>query len=784
VSCAFFQLFRVVSAPIWDFLVACDASGSPFQKFSSFNQAEPQPVSSSSLADDTTRLPASDTNSAKPSSEAPEAFGPAPAPQPRSWFASLSRRSSSSTPLNELAKQTPPLAAGERPTTPDPVAPPPADPSPAPATSPVSDPQVASHAAQPEVDVKSIPSKRPWFTSSSSSKRPSKLRPMGEPEPANDPNRTDSPAPETPQPPVTNVIPPTPPKTELSKVERRPPPESVSVPSPTSRKWLSPVSSLPSRSPDSETRTTSPSAVSQVGVASPSTPSSIDDQVPKLPSAGPRLESVEPSVLLSSDASQNLSALNPSASRFTLSIPFLGRPKVPLDRAVASAKATDIRTDLGTEGSSSRPSGEDTKTEGEETTIETTGKNSVPRLLSTRNQHGALDTTPLSGPSSESATTAPQMQSWWGLVGWGPTITQSIPQAQDTLLIETLAPDQEQNSIIADSQPRGTDVSNTPSVQAQPESTISAETDENRSSSWLSPWSWSYSQPIPAPNPALAKDGIDGQAQAPNPSSADASVKEAPETPTVQIELTNPIQSSIATNVSGWASFFASKTLLAKRITDTEYREESTMEVMVIDDGDEERASTATLVATSETRTRNEVGRETQVAPPRTPSPSPKPNGKPDKKPDELQGTKRVSVSPAPSKGSGSASPRVPSAPNLVLPTWEDTFCSPPRSTALRSQTSSALSKTLRFVSGMFFARDDGTSSGKGKMPSNDDGSFADFGRDLPRSWDVTGESFDSNILRGCRRVVVIGIHGWFPGTYADVPGANKGSEADTILRY
>jgi hypothetical protein len=70
--------------------------------------------------------------------------------------------------------------------------------------------------------------------------------------------------PRTPQLPVTNVIPPTPPKPELTKVERTTaPPQSDSVPIPTSRKWFSPVSSLPSRSPDAETRTTSPLAVSQ-----------------------------------------------------------------------------------------------------------------------------------------------------------------------------------------------------------------------------------------------------------------------------------------------------------------------------------------------------------------------------------------------------------------------------------------------------------------------------------------------------------------------------------------
>lgn len=289
-----------------------------------------------------------------------------------------------------------------------------------------------------------------------------------------------------------------------------------------------------------------------------------------------------------------------------------------------------------------------------------------------------------------------------------------------------------------------------------------AETDEGRGSSWLSPWSWYGS------SATHAEEGL--QAQVQNPSSADADVKEpfATQTssvPITHIEPTNPIQSSISANVPGWVSFFSSKTLLARRIADTEYREESTMEVMEIDDGDEERAGTATLVATSEAR-------EMQVAtiapvPPRSPSPLPRPKVKPDKKPDELKATKSVSVSPAPSKGSGRASPRVPPPPNLVLPTWEDTFCSPPRSTALRSQTNSAFARTVRFVGGLLFARDDGTRSAKGKTPSKDDEISADFGRDLPRAWNVFGEKLDGDILRGCRRVVVIGIHGWFPGAIA-----------------
>jgi hypothetical protein len=46
---------------------------------------------------------------------------------------------------------------------------------------------------------------------------------------------------------------------------------------------------------------------------------------------------------------------------------------------------------------------------------------------------------------------------------------------------------------------------------------------------------------------------------------------------------------------------------------------------------------------------------------------------------------------------------------------------------------------------------------------------FVHFGKALPRSWEVLnaaqgGATLDQDVLRGCKRVVVIGIHGWFPG--------------------
>ena len=271
----------------------------------------------------------------------------------------------------------------------------------------------------------------------------------------------------------------------------------------------------------------------------------------------------------------------------------------------------------------------------------------------------------------------------------------------------------------------------------------------------MSPWSW-YGESTHAREVDHPKEELAEQVGPLKPSRSEPDVaKEAPaDATTSHIEPTNPIQSSITTNISGWASFLGSRSLLTKRIADSEHREEDAMEVMDIDDADEECNGTAT---TSETQAGKGVAardwQRTTPAPPRSPSPlSNSKTAKTDRKPDDLKGTKRTSVSPAPSRGSGRASPRVPPAPNLVLPTWDDTFCVPPRSTELRPSTDSTLAKTVRFVSSMLFANDDSTATGKVKARSRDDGDFVDFGRELPRVWDTIGEKLDDDVLRGCKQ--------------------------------
>lgn len=71
----------------------------------------------------------------------------------------------------------------------------------------------------------------------------------------------------------------------------------------------------------------------------------------------------------------------------------------------------------------------------------------------------------------------------------------------------------------------------------------------------------------------------------------------------------------------------------------------------------------------------------------------------------------------------------------------------------------------MKFVSGVLFAADKPEArdvrKSKGKAREQE---FLHFGKELPKAWDVVQDILDPDALLGCRRVIVIGIHGWFPG--------------------
>ena len=321
-----------------------------------------------------------------------------------------------------------------------------------------------------------------------------------------------------------------------------------------------------------------------------------------------------------------------------------------------------------------------------------------------------------------------------------------------------------------------------------------------QSSSWYSPWAWYYGS-APAEQtetPSDAADKVKAKTAA-ELVKEEALAREEP-VPTATVlpsaaTPVNPIEATISANKLGWASFFSSRTLLVKTITngDSVERDANGMEVMDLDDDegvDKAKpggaSNTASASAEAEAAggkqlaARSQQQQQAAQVPPRAPSPTVKPDGKksapagpsrdvPSSKPEPARVTKRKSLSPTPSKRSGRSSPTGlrPSQPNLVLPSWADTFEVPPRST-LPPPPASTLKKTMKFMSGVLFAKDEGGDKGrkagkaKGKEKAREE--FVHFGKALPRAWSVFGEDVDGDVLKGCKNVVVIGIHGWFPG--------------------
>ena len=372
-----------------------------------------------------------------------------------------------------------------------------------------------------------------------------------------------------------------------------------------------------------------------------------------------------------------------------------------------------------------------------------------------------------------------------------------------------------------------------------PASILSAET---AGPSWYSPWAWYPSGQTPtahvaepsdgsaAPKTdaelvkeeALARDGErtveDSQPQPqpqPQPELAPAPAANAPVSSS---ELVNPIQSSIADNRSGWMSFFMSKSLAVKSVTDgaDDGRIEG-MEVMEIDDEPDPEVAIEVPIGDNKAKA---TDIQTQGTPKKKPSDlvlssSPKPSSlassaaipmspktpkspakaitkekdREPKKPEtappltDSESVKRSARTPSPTpSGAGPAPPK----PNFVLPTWEDTFHilprsqPPPRPHGPKSKLTGALS----YVAGALFSGEGGLGKGKGKgkgkakgkdvdgygtwasppLAQQDPGEFVAFGQELPKALDVVGETLNPYILNGGCRVVVIGVAGWSPG--------------------
>ncbi|KAF7310763.1 hypothetical protein HMN09_00619300 [Mycena chlorophos] len=312
------------------------------------------------------------------------------------------------------------------------------------------------------------------------------------------------------------------------------------------------------------------------------------------------------------------------------------------------------------------------------------------------------------------------------------------------------------------------------------------------------------------------------------PRQAPSSVESTPSVPTAplpktpsSVSLPNPIADSMSKQGASWVSFFNAGTLGYMSRKTVTSGEPEVMEIDVEDIPEPEPAPPPIVKAAQakadksrplSKETEPKSSNEDQPAAPIKDEPSTTKSTKPSsskpsappltisdsvkKQVASNSGTisSKRSSSPAPSKGSGTKSPAKPSSiapprtppPNLVLPTWVDTFHTAPRSVVPqrfldggKTAGRAVVEKTMKFVSGVLFAADGPptkrrrSSLSKAKTTEWDP---QEWGLGLPRAWDVlkpaaarghppdVKEGNLQDVLRGCKSVVVIGIHGWFPG--------------------
>jgi len=297
----------------------------------------------------------------------------------------------------------------------------------------------------------------------------------------------------------------------------------------------------------------------------------------------------------------------------------------------------------------------------------------------------------------------------------------------------------------------------------------------------------------------------------------------------------NPIRSTVGTNRSGWTSFFMARSVKSvtedgeKKLIESE-ADNGGMEVMEVPDPEDlppdvTATATTTTTAAPAIPTPTNIGTSTVAAivnqfTPKPSAPSIKSSSskvpvspaqplkkelekelehvekEPKKKEPpapplttseniKKETTKKVSErssSPSPSKRSGTSTPISPrnGLPNLVLPTWSDTFHAPPRSllpiSMIRKEEERAeyaVTKTIKTLwsKGWEVA---GMGSMKGKERARTQGAsgkvgpseLGDFGKSLPRALNVVGDQLDPKVLHGVCRIVVIGIAGWSPGAF------------------
>ncbi|KIJ30480.1 hypothetical protein M422DRAFT_36545, partial [Sphaerobolus stellatus SS14] len=446
----------------------------------------------------------------------------------------------------------------------------------------------------------------------------------------------------------------------------------------------------------------------------------------------------------------NLSSLNPSAPRFVLSMPLLGRAKVPLGKVIGVIPiASNDNAPNRSEGN------------GGQAAVAESSSRPEPHITN------GLEKEAVHLTEATASDVIPETSnSWWAYLGLvsatsSRSFENSSPSTPTTLqspIIISPARSPIPHSALPASVTETQLVSNN-SVQVPGRSTASILSAE--SALWM-PWRWLGTSNVNANNLESTSEAgsgivlVDGKTEAElvkEEAMSRAEAQDAQSNTPQQSDTDlppakpNPVLNSIETR-TGWLSVFASASVKVRGLKE----EGEVMEVMSVEEEEIGEVTTqqpaadpmGSFAKPSEADSTLPSKKASSLKAPSEDSPR-----KPLTSDKDLR--KRVSQSSGPEK-----SPR-DKVPNLVLPTFEDTFATPPRSVPFPKAPSS-LRRTMRYLSGFVFPDDEknGGSRKKGKEREV-------FGQHLPRLWGMAGEDPDTG-LKDIKRVVVVGIHGWFPG--------------------
>ena len=371
----------------------------------------------------------------------------------------------------------------------------------------------------------------------------------------------------------------------------------------------------------------------------------------------------------------------------------------------------------------------------------------------------------------------PPSASWWSYLGLASTTplpispivspTATAPEHDDVSRIMPLDGQRDSYSSSNHNAPTPIQVDPVQTTSSQqpnlplPPSILSADTSATNASWFTSLVGWKTKPPIsPAPTGSES-----------NPSELTQSQRikeEALAREMVPLEPSIPPTSDInpiinSSTRASWVSFFSARSRATiKPLTNGE----GEMEVMDIDDA-----------GTMPTPTSPSGAAHTQSLSPSVYTTSPvKQNGLPPPATPPLPpltDSKQIKMKASEVRKVSTTSKKdLPRLPNLVLPSWGDTFYTPPRIDP--PPPTGALNKTIRVVSRLWALppvdpeieeyrkerairySDESTRADQGRQPA-----VRSVGRNLPRVWSVLDGTPAGHSLADVKRVVVIGVHGY-----------------------